>query len=117
MVVMLGSVALPLTNGFIGEFLMLVGLVQYSFYVAAVAGISIILGAVYMFWMYQRSMYGETKPATASFTDLTSTEMWVAVPIVLYYWSWVFTPNQYSKLPNRRLKSDIVKWKGITTGF
>jgi NADH-quinone oxidoreductase subunit M len=83
MVVMLGSVALPLTNGFIGEFLMLVGLVQYSFYVTAVAGISIILGAVYMFWLYQRTMYGETKPITATFADLTRNELWVAVPLII----------------------------------
>ncbi|MDP4209441.1 MAG: NADH-quinone oxidoreductase subunit M [Bacteroidota bacterium] len=83
MIAMLGSVALPLTNGFIGEFLMLVGLAQYSMAVAAVAGISIILGAVYMFWLYQRTMYGETKPASESFTDLTSTEMLVAVPLII----------------------------------
>jgi NADH-quinone oxidoreductase subunit M len=83
MVVMLGSVALPLTNGFIGEFLMLVGLSQYEFMAATVASISIILGAVYMFWLYQRTMYGETKPATASFADLSATEMVVAVPLVI----------------------------------
>jgi NADH-quinone oxidoreductase subunit M len=83
MIVMLGSVALPLTNGFIGEFLMLVGLAQYNLLVSGVAGISIILGAVYMFWMYQRTMYGEAKTATATFADLTTSEMFVAVPLVV----------------------------------
>lgn len=83
MVAMLGSVALPLTNGFIGEFLMLAGLAQFELVVAAIAGLSIILGAVYMFWLYQRSMYGDTKPATANFADLTATEMCVAVPLII----------------------------------
>jgi NADH-quinone oxidoreductase subunit M len=83
MIVMLGSVALPLTNGFIGEFLMLVGMAQYSMIITAIAGLSIILGAVYMFWLYQRAMYGETKETTAQFTDLTLGEMLIAVPLVL----------------------------------
>jgi len=83
MVVMLGSVALPLTNGFVGEFFMLVGLSKYNFIVSSIAGISIILGAVYMFWLYQRTMYGEAKTATATFADLNTTEMLVAVPLVI----------------------------------
>ncbi len=83
MIVMLGSVALPLTNGFIGEFLMLVGLAKYSISVAAIAGVSIVLGAVYMFWMYQRSMYGNPTTATANFPDLTCNEMWVAIPLII----------------------------------
>jgi NADH-quinone oxidoreductase subunit M len=88
MVVMLGAVALPLTNGFVGEFLMLIGIAKYSVFgsgimLSGIAGISIILGAVYMFWMYQRTMYGETKPATSNFTDLTISEMFVAVPMII----------------------------------
>lgn len=90
MIVMLGAVALPLTNGFVGEFLMLVGLAKCTLWggtanilLAGIAGISIILGAVYMFWLYQRAMYGETKSATANFTDLTKTEMVVAVSMVI----------------------------------
>lgn len=83
MVIMLASVALPLTNGFVGEFFMLVGLAKYNFVLTGVAGVSIILGAVYMFWMYQRTMYGETKLTTATFADLNATEMLVAVPLVV----------------------------------
>lgn len=83
MVVMLGSVALPLTNGFIGEWLMLAGIARYSIWVAAVAGLSIILGAIYMFRLYQHSMYGESNTVTASFADLTAREMIFAVPIML----------------------------------
>jgi NADH-quinone oxidoreductase subunit M len=82
MIILLGSISLPLTNSFIGEFLLLLGLFEYNGYLAAVAGLSIILGAVYMLWMYQRTMFGETKEATTNFSDLTRQEIVVLVPIV-----------------------------------
>jgi NADH-quinone oxidoreductase subunit M len=83
MIVMLGAVALPLTNGFIGEFLMLLGLAKYNLWVAAIAGLSIILGAVYMFRLYQHSMYGESNALTSAFRDLSLIEMTIAVPITV----------------------------------
>ncbi|MCL4484134.1 MAG: NADH-quinone oxidoreductase subunit M, partial [Bacteroidetes bacterium] len=45
--------------------------------------LTIILGAVYMLWMYQRTMYGEAKAATTGFKDLTRQEIIVLVPIVV----------------------------------
>lgn len=74
LIVLLGSVALPLTNGFVGEFLLLNGLYQYSAYAAAFAGLSIILGAVYMLRSYQAIMLGETNSATVGFTTLSANE-------------------------------------------
>jgi NADH-quinone oxidoreductase subunit M len=82
MIILLGSISLPLTNGFIGEFLLLLGIFQYNFYLALTAGLTIIFGAVYMLRMYQRTMYGEAKAATAGFKDLTRQEIIVLVPIV-----------------------------------
>ena len=82
MVIMLGSISLPLTNSFIGEFLLLLGLFEYNAFIAAIAGLTIILGAVYMLWMYQRTMYGNVSEATAGFKDLTRQEIIVLVPIV-----------------------------------
>ena len=48
MIILLGSVALPLTNGFVGEFLLLIGVFEFSDVIAAVCGLTVILGAVYM---------------------------------------------------------------------
>jgi len=73
-VIMLGSVALPLTNGFVGEFLLLTSLFLYKPLFAAFAGLSVILGAVYMLRMYKNVMLGETNATTASFKDLNTTE-------------------------------------------
>jgi NADH-quinone oxidoreductase subunit M len=59
LIIMLGSVALPLTNGFIGEFLLIAGVYQYSAWMAAFAGLTVILGAVYMLRSYQSIALGE----------------------------------------------------------
>lgn len=80
-IVMLGSVALPLTSGFIGEFLLINALFQYYPILGAAAGITIILGAVYMLVAFQRAMSGETNAITASFQDLTVREKLVLFPI------------------------------------
>jgi NADH-quinone oxidoreductase subunit M len=81
LIVLLGSVALPLTNGFIGEFLLLMGLYQYNLWAAAIAGLTIIFGAVYMLRAYQHIMLGESTKATAAFTDLDFTEKMVLYTI------------------------------------
>ena len=70
LIILLGSVALPLTNGFIGEFLLLSGVYQYNAWMAAVAGLTIILGAVYMLRAYQRSILGEVNGHTEDFAPL-----------------------------------------------
>ena len=82
-VIMLGSVALPLTSGFIGEFLLINSLVQYQIWIGAIAGLTIILGAVYMLVAFQKSMSGELQPHVAVFTDLSTSEKVVLYPVVL----------------------------------
>jgi NADH-quinone oxidoreductase subunit M len=74
LIVLLGSVALPLTNGFVGEFLLINGVYQYNAWMAAFAGLTVILGAVYMLRSYQSVMLGETNSLTASFAPLTGNE-------------------------------------------
>lgn len=74
LIVLLGSVALPLTNGFVGEFLLLNGVYQYNAWIAAFAGLSVILGAVYMLRSYQSIMLGNTVLQTESFAPLESSE-------------------------------------------
>ena len=81
LIIVLGTVALPLTNGFIGEFLLLMGVYNYNIYFSALAGLTIILGAVYMLRMYQRAMLGVTNELTAGFKDLDGTEISVLVII------------------------------------
>jgi len=74
MIIVLGSVALPLTNGFIGEFMLLYGVYSYNTWLSVFAGLTIILGAVYMLRMFQRTMLGNTSELTTSFADLHGSE-------------------------------------------
>ena len=83
MIVVLAAVALPLTNGFIGEFLLLYGVYEYNTWLSVIAGLTIILGAVYMLRMYQNVMLGETNETTIGFTDLHWSELAVFVPIII----------------------------------
>jgi NADH-quinone oxidoreductase subunit M len=82
-IILLGSVALPLTSGFIGEFLLINSIFQYNAWLGSVAGVTIILGAVYMLKTFQKSMSGEVNALTASFTDLKWNEKAVLYPIVM----------------------------------
>lgn len=81
LIIVLGTVALPGTNGFIGEFLLLIGVYNYGIWVAAIAGLTIIFGAVYMLRMYQNVMLGETNSLTITFTDIKGTEKLVLYTI------------------------------------
>jgi NADH-quinone oxidoreductase subunit M len=82
-IVMLGSVALPLTSGFVGEFLLINSLYQYQAWMGAISGLTIILGAVYMLKTFQRSMSGEVNHTLSGFADLTSHEKLVLYPVVI----------------------------------
>lgn len=91
MIILLGSIALPLTNGFIGEFLLLLGIFEYNHWIAAIAGSTVIFSAIYMLWMYQRTMFGKINPSwqsggsssSESFKDLNLTEAITLIPIVI----------------------------------
>jgi NADH-quinone oxidoreductase subunit M len=74
LIIVLGTVALPLTNGFVGEFLLLKGVYNYNIWFAAVAGLTIIFGAVYLLRMYKNVMQGETNALTAIFADISGSE-------------------------------------------
>lgn len=83
LIVILGSVALPFTSGFVGEFLLINSLVQYRFMLGAVAGLTTILGAVYMLRAFQHAMLGEVNEQTKNFLDLSLQEKIVLYPIVI----------------------------------
>jgi len=81
LIIVLGTVALPGTNGFIGEFLLLYSVYNHSIWLGAIAGLTIIFGAVYMLRMYQKVMLGTTNELTLTFTDIKGTEKLVLYTI------------------------------------
>ncbi|MDP5139199.1 MAG: NADH-quinone oxidoreductase subunit M, partial [Spirosomaceae bacterium] len=98
MIIMLGSVALPLTNGFIGEFLLLKSVYDYNAWLGGIAGLTIILGAVYMLRLMQRSMFGEINETTEKFTDVSGTEVAVLLPISIIVILMGIFPNVFLQL-------------------
>jgi NADH-quinone oxidoreductase subunit M len=78
----LGSLGLPGLNGFVGEFLILLGVFQYAKVYAVVGTIGIILGAAYLLWMYQRTMFQElTNEKWLKLRDLSAREVLTVAPL------------------------------------
>ncbi len=98
MLVVLASVALPTTNAFIGEFLLLYGLYEYNTWLSVIAGLTIILGAVYMLRMYQNVMLGETNSLTANFEDLNRKELVVFVFLIIGIFEIGLVPSQFMSM-------------------
>jgi NADH-quinone oxidoreductase subunit M len=99
LLVCLSSIAVPGFNGFIGEFLILVGSFTFSPGLVILSTLGVILSAAYILWMVQRVMYGEvTNPKNASLPDLNAREWATLLPLVFLslfmgvFSSW-FTPS------------------------
>ncbi|HEV8717580.1 MAG TPA: NADH-quinone oxidoreductase subunit M, partial [Candidatus Binatia bacterium] len=83
MVVMLSSIGLPGLNGFVGEFLILLGTFKANPWAGALAVSGVVLGAVYMLWMYQRVIFGPiTNEENTKLADLSRREVAIFVPLV-----------------------------------
>jgi NADH-quinone oxidoreductase subunit M len=83
LIVTLSSIGLPGLNGFVGEFLILLGAFRANATMAAFAATGVILSATYMLWMFQRVNYGPvTNDKNASLPDLQPREWAVIVPVI-----------------------------------
>ena len=96
---MFSSIGLPGLNGFVGEFLILVGIFHTNLVYAAFAVTGIVLGAAYMLWLYQRTMFGEpTTPENQNMRDMNGLEVAYMLPLViLMFWIGLY-PRPYLKL-------------------
>ena len=103
MIACLSSMGLPGLNGFIGEFLVLLGafrawpdLGSVGKIVSAISATGVILAAIYLLWMYQRVMFGPiTNEKNRGLPDLTRREFWTLAPVILFIiWIGVY-PNTF----------------------
>ncbi|HET9498842.1 MAG TPA: NADH-quinone oxidoreductase subunit M [Marmoricola sp.] len=79
----LSSLSLPGLSPFVSEFLVIVGAFSYSAWAAAFCIVAIVLAAIYILWMYQRTMTGPTRPEVAGMRDLHTREIVAVAPLVL----------------------------------
>jgi len=92
LIVCLSSLGLPGLNGFVGEFLILVGAFQVHRLAAVLATAGIIFAAVYLLWMYQRVVFGPvTREENRRLRDLSAREWVILAPVVmLIFWIGVY---------------------------
>jgi NADH-quinone oxidoreductase subunit M len=97
MIFMMAANGLPGTSGFVGEFLVIVGSLQVNFWLALLGGMGMILGAIYMLYMYRRIIFGRlTKADLRNFLDLSPREVALFVPlIVLTLWMGIY-PSSFT---------------------
>ena len=100
MIVTFSSIGLPMLNGFVGEFLILLGAFNANVTFAVVATSGVILSAVYMLWMYQRVIFGEvTNPKNKKLVDLDFREKLILLPLVaLIFWMGIYSDSFLRKM-------------------
>ncbi len=83
MIFTLAALGLPGTSGFVGEFLVLAGVLQKNILVAVLASFGVILVAAYMLWLYRRVIFGKiTNPEIKEITDLNKAEIYIFASLV-----------------------------------
>ena len=114
MIVTFSSVGLPGTNGFVGEFLILMGAFESKLrWYGVFATTGVIFAAVYMLWMFQRVMFGEVKnPENAKLKDLSLREVVLMLPLLLFvFWIGVY-PNTFLEKMNPAIEQFIEQVNG-----
>ena len=116
LIVSLSSLGLPGLNGFVGEFLILVGAFQVSPMLAAIATTGIIFAAVYLLWMYQRVAFGEiTHEENRHLTDLNGREWALLVPVLIFIvWIGVY-PVAFTGKTQASIEALIAEVQGKAT--
>jgi NADH-quinone oxidoreductase subunit M len=85
MIVTLSSIGLPGLNGFVGEFLILLGAFKSNWVYATIAATGVIFAACYMLWMFQRVMFGVvTNDKNKNLKDLSTREILIFVPLLVF---------------------------------
>ena len=116
-IMLMASVGLPLTIGFVGEFLVLIGFYKVSQIMTILAGTSIIVGAVYMLALFKRSFFGPvTNEANKNLKDLNGNELAAFIPLVaLVIWLGVYPKPVLSIIDNSvKATISIMEQKAIT---
>jgi NADH-quinone oxidoreductase subunit M len=97
LIITLSSIGLPGLNGFVGEFLILLGAFAWNPKFAAFAATGVILSATYMLWMFQRVNYGPVSEKNAAMPDLEPREWALLVPVIAMTILMGVLPNLFLK--------------------
>jgi NADH-quinone oxidoreductase subunit M len=103
----LSSLSLPGLSPFVSEFLVIVGTFTYNWWYAAFAVLAIVLAAVYILWMYQRTMTGPTRPEIVGMKDLNVREVGALAPLLLLIVLLGFFPKPLTAIINPAVGSTL----------
>jgi len=93
LIVVLSSIGLPFTNGFVGEFLILLGTFKANVTYSVFAATGVIFAACYMLWMYQRVIFGKvTNEKNAKLIDMSWREKIIMIPLIVFiFWIGIYS--------------------------
>ena len=110
MIMTLSSVGLPGTNGFVGEFLILLGMFQNDMTFAIIGTSGVIFAACYMLWMIQRVMFLKvTNPENEKLKDMTPRELCTMIPLIILVFWIGFYPTPFTKTFDASIKHLITQ--------
>ncbi len=105
----LAACGLPGLSPFVSEILVLISAFDYAWWAGAIAVSAIVLAAVYILWMYQRTMTGPTRPEVAEFTDLDRREVGTIAPLLVALVVFGFYPMPLLDVINPTVESTLVE--------
>ena len=95
----MANCGLPATSGFVGEFMVIMGAVQYNFWIAFLASTTLILGAGYSLWMYKRVIFGAVaNDHVAKLKDLNRREFWMLAALAVFVMAMGLYPKLFTDL-------------------
>jgi NADH-quinone oxidoreductase subunit M len=120
MIICLSSIGLPGLNGFIGEFLILLGAFNspnlHSYLYTILSSTAVILAAVYLLWLYQRVMTGPIEnEKNKNLKDISKLELCTLIPILIFvFWIGV-QPNTFLKISENSIKKVLIIYDNAKT--
>ena len=117
LIIGLASIGLPGTNGFVGEFLILLGAFRAHWAYGAIGVAGVILGAAYLLWYYERSMFGPlSEGLSQAIPDLNRREKFIAVSLaVMIFWIGIY-PSPFLRMMNGSIQALVQRLdRGATT--
>jgi NADH-quinone oxidoreductase subunit M len=111
LVIALANIALPLTNAFVGEFMMFTGLFKFNIIYTAVAGLSIILAAAYTLNMMQKVFYGEANSITENIREISLNQKLVLAVLVVFIFLFGVYPQPIINITKDTVAAIVTSFK------
>lgn len=105
----LSIAGVPGTGGFVAEILVIVGAFKYSFVVGVLTALTLVSSIMYIFWMLQRTIYGQLNGTTSNFEEITKSELAILAPLVILLLATGIFPSLFTPLFEPHLQMMLSK--------